>query len=426
MVAALQANPARTFVPEIAVFWERWLRDLNASEASAVRALFAAGRIEFAGGGWVQPDEAITRFEDIVDQTTLGHLWAASALGAPRSTTAYQADPFGHSSSQAKLFAADALDLASYGRPMSATWPGTTVADPIDAQTGALWHATASAPDAGAFDANTIFTHDQRIGYWEPYRTLRPLLLSKSEKAAADALKEISKNCQVVRVVAHTQIEKLNLRQKKAHVVEIQVNGGTAAQKVGFAEKLFEKAVAVKDVFAEGEKIDVAAATKGHGFEGVIARWGVRRLPRKTHRGLRKVACIGAWHPSRVHFSVARAGQDGYHHRTERNKQIYRLGKKPEEGAKDISASTDVDLTEKGITPQGGFPHYGVVGEDWLMLKGAVPGVKKRPITLRKTIMPDRKRVEPAALKFIDTSSKFGHGRFQTSEEKMKTYGRTK
>jgi large subunit ribosomal protein L3e len=29
-------------------------------------------------------------------------------------------------------------------------------------------------------------------------------------------------------------------------------------------------------------------------------------------------------------------------------------------------------------------------------------------------------------LKFVDTASKFGHGRFQTSEEKAKTYGRVK
>jgi hypothetical protein len=59
----------------------------------------------------------------------------------------------------------------------------------------------------------------------------------------------------------------------------------------------------------------------------LISRWGVTRLPRKTHRGLRKVACIGAWHPARVAFSVARAGQNGYHHRTEVNKKIYRIGK---------------------------------------------------------------------------------------------------
>lgn len=67
----------------------------------------------------------------------------------------------------------------------------------------------------------------------------------------------------------------------------------------------------------QDECIDVLGASKGHGTEGVVTRWGVTRLPRKTHRGLRKVACIGAWHPARVSFSVARAGQHGYHHRTE-------------------------------------------------------------------------------------------------------------
>ena len=244
-------------------------------------------------------------------------------------------------------------------------------------------------------------------------------------KTIAEQLDDMKKNCQVIRLIAHTQIRKLHLRQKKAHIMEIQVNGGKVEEKVAYAHKLLEKDIPVETVFAEGEKIDVMAATKGHGYEGVVSRWGVRRLPRKTHRGLRKVACIGAWHPARVHFQVARAGQDGYHHRTERNKQIYRIGKKVAEGAKDTTASTDVDLTEKGITPLGGFPHYGVVSEDWIMVKGAVPGVKKRPITLRKTIIASHRRVEPAGLKFIDTSSKFGHGRFQTLEEKRKFMGKT-
>lgn len=59
---------------------------------------------------------------------------------------------------------------------------------------------------------------------------------------------------------------------------------------------------------------------------GVTSRWHTKKLPRKTHKGLRKVACIGAWHPSRVQYTVARAGQKGYHHRTEVNKKIYRIG----------------------------------------------------------------------------------------------------
>jgi len=48
------------------------------------------------------------------------------------------------------------------------------------------------------------------------------------------------------------------------------------------------------------------------------------------------------------------------------------------------NASTAYDLSEKSITPMGGFPHYGEVNNDFLMLKGCCMGPKKRVITLRK------------------------------------------
>merc|ERR1719213_1600107 len=86
---------------------------------------------------------------------------------------------------------------------------------------------------------------------------------------------------------------------------------------------------------------------------------------------------------------------------------------------------TENDLTEKAITPIGGFPHYGEINEDWVMLKGSVQGTKKRVITLRKSLIHQvkRKATEKITLKFIDTASKMGHGRFQTSEEKAKFFG---
>jgi len=241
-------------------------------------------------------------------------------------------------------------------------------------------------------------------------------------KRMSTELERMKKYCQVIRVLAHTDIAKVGLRQKKAHLMEIQVNGGSVADKVDFGYGLFEKAVPVDTVFSQNEVVDTLGATRGKGYAGVISRWGVTRLPRKTHRGLRKVACIGAWHPAEVQFTVARAGQCGYHHRTEINKKIYRVGKasKGENGEFNANATTANDLTVKAITPVGGFPHYGVVEEDFLMLKGGVVGPKKRVITIRKTLIPQtsRKACEEIELKFIDTSSKFGHGRFQTKEEK--------
>ena len=102
---------------------------------------------------------------------------------------------------------------------------------------------------------------------------------------------------------------------------------------------------------------------------------------------------------------------DGYHHRTELNKKIYRMGSKDDEA----SASTESDITKKTITPMGGFPHYGIVKNDFLILKGSIPGTKKRVITLRKSLMvhTSRRDLEKVQLKFIDTSSKFGVGSFR-------------
>ena len=57
--------------------------------------------------------------------------------------------------------------------------------------------------------------------------------------------------------------------------------------------------------------------------------------------------------------------------------------------------------------------------------QGCIVGPKKRVVTLRKSLFEQTKRsaVEEVTLKFIDTSSKFGHGRFQTLDEKNKFLG---
>ena len=54
------------------------------------------------------------------------------------------------------------------------------------------------------------------------------------------------------------------------------------------------------------------------------------------------------------------------------------------------------------------------------MVKGSTVGTKKRMVILRQSLQVQTKRaaMEDIKLKFIDTSSKFGHGRFQTGEEK--------
>ena len=73
----------------------------------------------------------------------------------------------------------------------------------------------------------------------------------------------------------------------------------------------------------------------------------------------------------------------------------------------------------------GGFVRYGEVNNDFVMVKGSVPGTKKRIMTLRKSmfIHKSRKALEKVELKWIDTSSNFGHGTFQTPQEKTQFQG---
>ncbi|KAI3887156.1 hypothetical protein MKX03_031921 [Papaver bracteatum] len=154
------------------------------------------------------------------------------------------------------------------------------------------------------------------------------------------------------------------LKKKKDHLMEIQVNGGHIAQKVDFAYAFFEKQVPVDSIFQKDEMIDIVGVTKGKGYEGV------------THRGLRKVACIGAWHLARVSYTM--------------NKKIYRLGKV---GQDSHTTLTEFDRTEKDIPPMGGFPHYGIVNEDYLMIKGFRGGPNKHVVTLRQSLLKHTSRL---------------------------------
>ena len=145
-------------------------------------------------------------------------------------------------------------------------------------------------------------------------------------------------------------------------------------------------------------------------------------MQHKTRRGRRKVACIGAWHPAHVSNTVPKGGQMGYHHRTIKNAKIYAI----KDGSDPFSGATQFDRTQKTINPMnGGFRGYGLVRNHCLMIRGSVMGKAKRPIMIKNPCTKARPNVvkEKINIKFIDTSSQTGHGRFQTSVEKKSTMG---
>ena len=96
---------------------------------------------------------------------------------------------------------------------------------------------------------------------------------------------------------------------------------------------------------------------------------------------------------ARIQSTVPCAGQKGYHHRNEVNKKIYRLAEsyKMKDGKLvKNNAATEYDIADKLINPMGGFPQYGEVKQDFIMIKGCCIGPKKRHLTLRKSVFAVR------------------------------------
>ena len=108
------------------------------------------------------------------------------------------------------------------------------------------------------------------------------------------------------------------------------------------------------DIFAEGDKIDATAITKGKGFQGAIKRLGQHRGPMKhgskfhRHQGSNG-ACSS---PSRVFKGKGMPGQMGGKKATVRNLEVVRVD------------------AEKNL----------------LLIKGAVPGPKKALVTIKETV----------------------------------------
>ncbi|UCE95818.1 MAG: 50S ribosomal protein L3 [Candidatus Bathyarchaeota archaeon] len=194
-----------------------------------------------------------------------------------------------------------------------------------------------------------------------------------------------------LRLLTVSQPRLANISKKKPELMEIKVDGAPIQELFEYSKGLLGKAAGVMEVFKEGQFVDVVAVTKGKGFQGPVKRWGVRILQRKSRKTKRGVAVIGPWKPPRVLYTVPRAGQMGYHQRTEYNKRILRIG-----------------VDGKEVTPNGGFVKYGVVRGPFVLLKGSVPGPAKRLIRLRVPARPKKVPAEPPKIVSVSLESKQG------------------
>ena len=229
----------------------------------------------------------------------------------------------------------------------------------------------------------------------DPPEELERILTLPEDFNTEENLKKIEENLEKVakiRVIAATQPKQASVPKKKPDVAEIEISGGTVQQQLEYAKNLLGKTVSHEEVLKEGQYIDVTAVSIGKGFQGPVKRWGVRILQRKARKTKRGIATLGPWKPTHVMHSIPRAGQMGFHQRTERNKRVLKIG-------------TD----GKEITPKGGFIRYGVIRGPYIMLDGSVPGPEKRPIKLRYPTRPPKSiPEEPPQITYVSQESPQG------------------
>lgn len=173
-------------------------------------------------------------------------------------------------------------------------------------------------------------------------------------------------------VLMFTDVKNTTVDKNKADLIEIGISGDKEA-KLEFVKGKIGKDIFVTEIFNEG-LVDVRGVTKGFGTQGPVKRFGIALKSHKSEKGQRRPGNIAPWHPSRVTFRAPQAGQTGYQNRVAYNNLILKIGK----------------ISEEDINKKGGFEHYGVIKNDYIILKGSVPGPQKRGIVITPALRPNK------------------------------------
>ncbi len=216
----------------------------------------------------------------------------------------------------------------------------------------------------------------------------------KSRGTAPGDLEALGEDLADVRVLVHTNPTLVSgIPKKVPEIMEMPINGGSMLDRLKLAQSLLGQQVPVSSVFDLGDLVDASAVTKGKGLQGPVRRWGIAMAKRKHARTgkVRHVGNLGPWNPSHISWRVPQLGQMGYHQRTEYNKRLMLIGS---DGSK--------------ITPEGGFPGYGLVRNQYILIKGSLPGPVKRLVRMRHAIRPGANFVKAPELLYVSQESKQG------------------
>ena len=205
-----------------------------------------------------------------------------------------------------------------------------------------------------------------------PKHIAKEISLKNNDKDAVDNAEKRLKNIKEIFAIVAVSPRSAGLEQKKPYIFEASVSGGDIPKQFAHVKEVLGKEIKIDQIFETGATVDVAAITKGKGWQGVIQRWGVKKKQHKSRKTVREVGSLGPISPQSVMYTVPRAGQMGFHQRTEYDKRIMVMGNTDDEKIK--------------INPDGGYKHFGLVKGDFIILKGSVPGTYRRLIKLRSQI----------------------------------------
>ncbi|MFA5992212.1 MAG: 50S ribosomal protein L3 [Candidatus Pacearchaeota archaeon] len=210
--------------------------------------------------------------------------------------------------------------------------------------------------------------------------------IPKNVSSSENTKKLDDKNYDDLRIIVYSNVRKMGLK-KKPDMIEVALGGDKLEDKISFVREHLNKEIRVSDVLSRMQLVDIHGLTKGKGLQGAVKRFGIGLKGHKSEKGRRRAGSLGPWHPARVTFRAPQAGQLGMFSRISYNSKLLDVG----------------SIKDKDINPAGGFKNFGLVRTDYIIVRGSVQGVPKRPVLLtfplRKTKSADKKNYDSIELR---------------------------
>ncbi len=180
-------------------------------------------------------------------------------------------------------------------------------------------------------------------------------------------------NIDDVRVILYSMTWNVpSISQKKPNFIEIGL-GGNLDDKKNWVLKNINSEISISDVFSGDTIVDTLAVTRGFGTQGPVKRFGIALKNHKSEKGVRRPGSLSSFGLRRVTFRAPQAGQTGFHKRIAYNNLILKISN-----------------SQENLNPKSGFEKYGFIKNDCIIIKGSIPGPKKRVVLLKRAIRPTK------------------------------------